>query len=51
MPSPRSISSIVSQPSMNGTSGISGFAMCTLSTTRNAALPGWSSTNPDVLEW
>ena len=40
MPSPCSISVTLSHPSMNGTSGICGYAMCTLSTIRNAALPG-----------
>ena len=44
MPSAASISAMVSQPSMNGTSGNSGRSMCSLSTIRNAALPGWSST-------
>ena len=50
-PAPCSISATVSQPSMNGTSGNSGYSMCALSTIRYAALPGCSSTNPEVREW
>ncbi len=50
MPSPAAISSTLSHPSMNGTSGNSGYARCSLSTMRNAALPGCSSTNAEVRE-
>ena len=51
MPSPCSISSTVSQPSMNGHSGKSGCSMWAESTIRYAAWSGWSITKPEVREW
>ncbi|COW27662.1 Uncharacterised protein [Mycobacterium tuberculosis] len=51
MPSAASISTTVSQPSINGTSGILGCSRWASSTIKYAALSGCSMMNPAVLEW
>jgi hypothetical protein len=51
MPRPRSISSIVSQPSTSGWKPYAGSAIVAESRISHAACPGWSNTNADTREW